>query len=85
MTEYGTENDTRLGLGLTVDRNWGWKWTEINNQTRNWNGIEKDTRNVPVTKTGTEIETGTDIQTGTGYRDMIEKYSVEMPTDQNQY
>ena len=67
MTKYGIEKDTRQGLGLTVDWNKGWKFTEIDILTGNRNIIVMDTRNELVIKTGTEIDTWTDIETGTGY------------------
>ena len=54
-------------------------WTEIDILTGNRNQIEKDTRNKPITKTGTRIDTGTDNETGIGTRIMIEKYAVKGP------
>ena len=45
--------------------------------TGNMNRIEKDTRNEPITKTGTQIHTETDTETRIGTRIMIEKYGVK--------
>ena len=59
-------------------------WTEIDILTGNRNRIEKDTRNEPITKTGTKIDTGTDTETRIGTRIMIEKYAVKGPRYQNQ-
>ena len=59
-------------------------WTEIDILTGNRNWIEKDTRNEPITKTGTKIDTGTDTETRIGARIMIEKYAVKGPRYQNQ-
>ena len=50
--------------------------------TGNMNQIEKDTRNEPITKTGTQIDTETDTETRIGTR--IEKYGVKGPIYQNQ-
>ena len=58
-------------------------WTEIDILTGNRNEIEKDIRNKPITKTKTKIDTGTNIETGIGNRNMIEKYAVKGPRDQN--
>ena len=52
--------------------------------TGNMNRIEKDTRNEPITKTGTQIHTETDTETRIGTRIMIEKYGVKGPLYQNQ-
>ena len=59
-------------------------WTEIDILTGNMNRIEKDTRNEPITKTGTQIHTETDTKTRIGTRIMIEKYGVKGPIYQNQ-
>ena len=59
-------------------------WTEIDILTGNRNRIEKDTRNEPITKTGTRIDTETDTETRIGTRIMIEKYAVKGPIYQNQ-
>ena len=59
-------------------------WTEIDILTGNRNQIEKDTRNEPITKTGTKIDTETDTETRIGTRIMIEKYAVKGPRYQNQ-
>ena len=58
-------------------------WTEIDILTGNRNRIEKDTRNEPITKTGTKIDTVNYIQTGIGNRNKIEKYAVKGPRYQN--
>ena len=52
--------------------------------TGNMNRIEKDTRNEPITKTGTQIDTETDTETRIGTRIMIERYGVKGPRYQNQ-
>ena len=59
-------------------------WTEIDILTGNRNWIEKDTRNEPITKTGTKIDTETDTETRIRTRIMIEKYGVKGPIYQNQ-
>ena len=58
--------------------------TEIDILTGNRNWIEKDTRNEPITTTGTKIDIGNDTETRIGTRIMIEKYAVKEPRYQNQ-